>query len=91
MEEPKIDLDPRPKKRWKVGVIMMKMDAFTVQARTPEEAVDAVKQGQGRPAGSTQPVVQEFQVIEMGAKGEIAGSESIIKRPTILGPGGAPV
>jgi hypothetical protein len=53
-------------KRYKVEVLLKKIDRWTVYAHDQEEAQKLVLGGQGRDAGSTNPEIVQIRVTEMG-------------------------
>ena len=60
-------------KRYKVHVLMKVIEAFTVFAVDPEQAVKHIQAGQGRPAGREGPMVVDIKVEEMGQGSEENG------------------
>jgi len=81
------DLDPRELKKWKVGRRYMYMEVDTVKAHDPNEAVQKIKDGFGRHAGTTPPVLVDFMVKEADDAGISEGYE-MIEKPKILTPSG---
>lgn len=77
-------------KRFKVKIIYKAEAHFTVMARDPNHAVQLIKEGQGRPAGTQEPEPVAFQVLEekggkfgdsevLNAAGEEEKREGLIK------------
>lgn len=82
------DLDPRELKKWKVGRRYMYMEVDTVQAHDPNEAIQKIKDGFGRHAGRTPPVLVDFMVKEADGDGGLADGYEMIEKPKILTPSG---
>jgi len=77
---------PYKKQRWKVAINIHLVEFKTVTAGTPEEAVEAVKKGLGRPAGRQARVVS-FEAMPMGEEKPVHTE----KRPLLFNAQGVPV
>jgi hypothetical protein len=60
------DIQGNPLNRYKVGIVWQYLEELTVYAHSAEEATSKVKEGHGRHAGATPPVIGEVLVKEIG-------------------------
>jgi hypothetical protein len=59
-------LSGNPMNRYKVGIVWQYLEELTVYAHSADEATAKVREGAGRHAGATPPVIGEVLVKEIG-------------------------